>query len=70
MTFITEFLAQLGAWLSGFWGLVSETIDGALALFWDSTTSKLTIMGTLLLFGIAVGLVYMGLNFVQRLIKK
>ena len=69
MNFITEFLSDLGSWLSGFWGLVSDTIDGALALFWNGTTG-LTVLGTLALFGLAVGLVYMGLGFVSRLIKK
>lgn len=68
MTFITDFLAQLTAWLTGFWGLVGDTIDAALGIFWDGT--NLTIMGTLALFGLGVGLVYMGLNFVMRLVKK
>ena len=68
MTFITDFLAILGAWLSGFWGLVSDTLDSALGIFWDGT--NLTIFGVLMLFSIAVGLVYMGLGFVSRLIHK
>jgi len=68
--FITQFLDALGAWLSGFWGLVSDTMDGALSLFYNATDSELTILGVLLLFGIAVGLVYLGLNFVMRLIRK
>jgi hypothetical protein len=69
LNFITEFLGDLGSWLSGFWGLVSDTIDGALALFWNDTTG-LTILGTLMLFGLAVGLIYFGMGFVQRLIRK
>ena len=68
MTFITDFLAGLGAWLTGFWGLVTDSIDAALGIFWDGT--NLTIMGYLGLFGLAVGLVYMGIGFVTRLIRK
>ena len=70
MDFIAEFLAIVGAWLAGFWGLVSDTIDGSLALFYNSVTNNLTIFGILSLFGLAVGLVYMGLQFVQRLLRK
>lgn len=68
MAFITDFLAILGAWLTGFWVLVSDTLDSALGIFWDGT--NLTTLGILLLFGIAVGLVYMGLMFVMRLVRK
>jgi len=68
MLIIAEFLEALGDWLTGFWGLVGDTLEAAIAIFFDGT--DLTVLGVLLLFSIAVGLVYMGLNFVTRLIHK
>ena len=68
MLIIAEFLEALGAWLTGFWDLVSDSLTASVAIFFDGT--NLTVLGVLLLFSIAVGLVYLGLNFVTRLIHK
>lgn len=67
---ITEVIQTITDWLAGFWTLVSTSIESAVSLFWDAETSKLTVIGVLALFGLAVGLVYLGLMFVMRLFKK
>lgn len=67
---VQEIIETITSWLAGFWTLVSTTIESAVSLFWDAETSKLTVIGVLGLFGLAVGLVYLGLMFVMRLFKK
>lgn len=69
MTFITEFTGAIGDFLDAFWPMVVSSIDSAIAIFWDGTTG-LTVLGYLAVFGLAVGLVYLGMGFVQRLIRK
>lgn len=67
---IEQFLETILAWLTGFWGFVSASITSGVGIFWNATTSTLTPIGILGLFGVAVGLVYMGLGFVSRFFKK
>lgn len=67
---IQEILTTILAWLTGFWGFVSTSITEGVEIFYDSTTSSLTTIGILGLFGVGVGLVYMGLGFVSRFFKK
>ena len=69
MSFATEFLSHLGTWVTGFWGIVTDTITQAITIFYDSTTG-LTTLGILALFGLGVGLVTYGMSFVMRLLKK
>ncbi len=57
-------------WLTMFWEFITSSINSAISLFYDATNSEFTIIGILALFGLAVGLVYLGLNFVMRLIRK
>ena len=68
MTFLTDFLAIVGAWVTGIWVFVAESIDGAIQIFFDGT--NITTLGILALFGLAMGLVMFGLAFVKGLIKK
>lgn len=67
---VTEIITTITDWLTGFWTLVTSTIESAVGLFWDATDSKLTVIGVLALFGLAVGILYLGLTFVMRLFKK
>lgn len=67
---IQDILDTILAWLTGFWGFVTTSITEGVEIFYNSTTSELTTIGILGLFGIGVGLVYMGLGFVTRFFKK
>lgn len=66
---VTDFLGIVGEWLTGFFGLVGDTITSAISLIYVADTG-FTLVGTLMLFGLAVGLVYFGINFVVKLVKK
>ena len=68
MAFLTDFLAVVGAWITGIWTFVSSSIEGAIVVFYDGT--NITVIGMLALFGLAMGLVMFGLGFVKNLIKK
>jgi hypothetical protein len=68
MTFLNDFLAVVGAWLTGIWVMVTETLDSSVSIFFDGT--NITPIGVLALFGLAFGLVMFGVRFVSRLIKK
>lgn len=67
---IQDILDTILAWLTGFWGFVATSITEGIEIFYNSTTSELTTIGILGLFGVGVGLVYMGLGFVSRFFKK
>jgi len=68
MTFVTDFLAIVGAWLTGIWGMLSTSIESAVLIFFDGT--NVTTIGVLALFGLAMTLTMLGLQYVSRLIKK
>lgn len=66
---VTDILSTITSWLTGFWTLLTSSITSAVGVFWNTTTG-LTPIGILGLFGVGVGLVYLGLNFVMRFFKK
>lgn len=66
---VTHFLGIVTEWLTGFFGLVGNSITSAVELIYIPETG-FTLIGSLMLFGLAVGLVYFGINFVVRLVKK
>lgn len=67
---IQDILDTILSWLTGFWGFVTTSITEGVEIFYDSTAGNLTTIGILGLFGVGVGLVYMGLGFVSRFFKK
>lgn len=54
----------------GFVGVLGDVLSGVVALFWDSTTSALTMPGVLLLIGLASGLVFGGIALIRGLISR
>ncbi len=66
---VTDFLGIVTEWLTGFFGLVGKAITSAIELIYVVDTG-FTLVGSLMLFGLAVGLVYFGINFVVKLVKK
>lgn len=72
MDMVTEIINVISAWLTGFWTIVANSINGAVALFYDGSVDGvgLTVLGILGLFGLAVGLIYFGIGFVRGFFVK
>ena len=49
--------------------LKGKIMNSVVGLFWDNTTG-LTMIGTLLLIGLGVGLVWTLISFVTRLVRR
>lgn len=72
MDMVTEIINVITSWLTGFWTIVSSSINGAVVLFYDGSVDGegLTVLGILGLFGLAVGLIYFGIGFVRGFFVK
>ncbi|MEM0173884.1 MAG: hypothetical protein QXI16_05195 [Sulfolobaceae archaeon] len=68
MGIITSIIAAVGAWLTGILGFVTDAIEGIVAVFYDGT--DITVVGALLMFGLAFGLVMFAFNFIRGFIRK
>lgn len=66
----TEVISVITAWITGMLTWLLSVIEGVIPIFYDTTTDKLTVVGILALFGLAVGLVRLGLNFVRSFFIK
>lgn len=69
---VQDFISVVSEWISGMISWLSSIFTGITGLFYDSTAEGggFTFLGILMLFGLAVGLIYFGINFVRRLIQK
>lgn len=65
---IQDFIDTVGAWVTGFISWLGDLFEGIAGLIYGA--EGFTFIGLLMLFGLAVGLVYFGINFVTRLVKK
>lgn len=54
--------------LTGMLGLFTDGVSGVGALFWNATDSQLTILGTLLVIPLGVGVVWFVFKFIRGLI--
>lgn len=68
MGIITEVISAVGEWIEGIFGWLVEAIEGVVTIFYDS--DGLTIIGVLLLFGLAMTLVFFAFRFIRGLIRK
>lgn len=66
---VTDTTTTVGKWLTGMIQWLSAVFTGITALFYIEGTG-FTILGVLMLSGLAVGLIYFGIRFVTKLIKK
>ncbi|MEM0173487.1 MAG: hypothetical protein QXI16_03155, partial [Sulfolobaceae archaeon] len=57
-----------GSGVTAVFGLITNLMTGGIGLFYDTTASKITDMGELALLGGIIGLGFMALNWVFRLI--
>lgn len=67
---ISDIIGAVGDWLTGMWGFITETIEGAVGIFYGGTPATLTPIGYLALMGLAIGLVTLGIGFVTRFFKR
>jgi hypothetical protein len=70
MAVITDLLQIVGAWIEGVFEWITDAFEGVLEIFYDTTTSTFTVLGTLLLLGIAMGIVFFALRYIRSLIAK
>lgn len=68
MNFVTQLFSLISEVFTGFFGIIETGLGSVVGLFWD-TTSGLTMVGTLMLVGLGVGLVWTLISFVTRLVK-
>jgi len=55
MSVITDLLSIVGAWITGVFGWITDAFEGVLEIFYDD---GFTVLGTLLLLGLAMSLVF------------
>jgi len=65
---VTEIFDEAGNAVTGFSGVLTKGINGVTSLFWDGTS--LTMLGTLMVIGIGVSVVYFGFRLIKSLIHK
>ena len=70
MSVITELLSIVGAWITGVFGWITDAFEGVLEIFYDTTSDKFTVLGVLLLLGIAMSLVFFALRYIRSLIAR
>jgi len=68
MGIVTEIISAVSAWITGVFGWLVDAVEGVVAIFYDS--DGLTIVGVLLLFGLAMSLVFFAFRFIRGLIRK
>ncbi len=68
MAVVTDLISIVGAWITGVFGWVSDAFSGVLAIFYD--TDGFTVLGVLLLLGIAMGIVFFALRYIRSLIAR
>lgn len=67
---IAAIFEAVGDAVVGFVGVLGDVLSGVVGLFWDSTTSAMTMPGILLLIGLASGLVFGGIALIRGLISR
>lgn len=68
MSFVTELFTLISDVFTGFFGVIETGLGSVVGLFWDAT-SGLSMVGTLMLVGLGVGLVWTLISFVTRLVR-
>ena len=68
MSFVSELFSLISEVFTGFFGIIETGLTSVVGLFWDSTAG-LTMVGTLMLVGLGIGLVWTLISFVTRLVR-
>lgn len=69
MSVTTSIISVISEWITGLLSFVSTAITGIVELFYNAETG-LTTLGILGLMGLAMGMVRLGIRFVQRFFVK
>jgi len=69
MDFVTELFSLISDVFTGFFGIINTGLISVVGLFWDSTTG-LTMIGTLMLVGLGIGLVWTLISFITGLVRR
>lgn len=67
MTVVTDLLQIVGEWITGVFGWITDAFEGVLEIFYDE---GFTVLGTLLLLGLAMSLVFFALRYIRSLISR
>jgi len=67
MTVISDLLQTVGEWITGVFGWITDAFEGVLEIFYDD---GFTVLGTLLLLGLAMSLVFFALRYIRSLISR
>lgn len=69
---VQDFISVVGEWITGMISWLTSIFTGITGLFYETGPEGggFTFLGMLMLFGLAVGLIYFGINFVRKLIEK
>lgn len=70
MSVVSEMLTVVGAWIAGVFSWITGAFEGVLEIFYDTNTEAFTVLGVLLLLGIAMGIVFFALRYIRSLIAK
>lgn len=71
MSVITDLLQIVGEWITGVFGWITDAFTGVLEIFYDTADGGgFTVLGSLLLLGLASGLVFFALKYIRSLIAK
>lgn len=67
---LADIIQKVGEWITGIFGWLGSAITGVVSVFYNETDNSLTLVGVLLLFGLAMSLVFFAFNFIKGLIRK
>jgi len=70
MSVVSELLTIVGAWIAGVFSWITGAFEGVLEIFYDTNLEAFTVLGTLLLLGIAMSIVFFALRYIRSLIAK
>jgi hypothetical protein len=64
---VADLLQTVGEWITGVFGWITDAFEGVLEIFYDD---GFTVLGTLLLLGLAMSLVFFALRYIRSLISR
>lgn len=70
LSIVSEMLDVAIDVVTGISTLIVTSISGVVAVFWDSTTSELTVPGVLGVFALGTSFAMLGFGFIKGLVRK
>lgn len=70
MSVITDLLQIVGALIAGVFEWITDAFEGVLEIFYDTSNEAFTVLGVLLLLGLAMSLVFFALRYIRSLIAR